>query len=435
LDVPASLHPTDQTLHAFSLGKLDDRAADSVNRRVESCPDCERRVSEMSADSFLGRLRDAGPRARPGSSDSDSPSHGVSQRVGGAKSHPPLPADSIPPELADNSQYKLIRELGRGGMGVVYLARNTLMDRLEVLKVLNKEILDRRGTMDRFLREIRSAAKLNHPNVVGAHSVLQLGRLLVFAMEYVEGVDLAKLVKTTGPLTVMHACYFAHQAALGLQHAHEEGMIHRDIKPANLILSRHGQRATIKVLDFGLAKATSEQPVDGGLTHEGQILGTPDYIAPEQTINAKKADIRADIYSLGCTLYYLLTGGPPFEGTSLYDILQAHHSVDAKPLNFIRPEVPVELAAVVSKMMAKEPESRFQTPGEVAKALTPFFKLEMELSTRGEHIVVKVNGKTTADYIDKKRLFSAGHIALQQHDAGTVVEFSEIDIEELDGKP
>ncbi len=128
------------------------------------------------------------------------------------------------------------------------------------------------------------------------------------------------------------------------------------------------------MLDFGLSKATRESPLDGGLTHVGQMLGTPDYIAPEQTINAQGADIRADIYSLGCTLYYLLSGGPPFHGTNLYDILQAHHSMEARPLNLVRPEVPVELAAVVDKMMAKDPARRFQTPGEVAEVLMPFFK-------------------------------------------------------------
>jgi formylglycine-generating enzyme required for sulfatase activity len=151
-------------------------------------------------------------------------------------------------------------------------------------------------------------------------------------------------------------------------------MVHRDIKPSNLMLARQGNRAAIKVLDFGLAKVRSEGAVDGGLTHEGQMLGTPAYIAPEQIRNARGADIRADVYSLGCTLYYLLTGEPPFQGTCLYDILQAHHSMEAMPLNLKRPEVPVELAALVAKMMAKEPERRFQEPKEVAQALTPFFK-------------------------------------------------------------
>ena len=188
------------------------------------------------------------------------------------------------------------------------------------------------------------------------------------------GYDLSKLVKTKGPLSVAHASYFIHQAALGLQHAHEEGMVHRDIKPGNLMLSRKGDRAIIKILDFGLAKATREQPLDRGLTQEGQMLGTPDYIAPEQTLDAQKADIRADIYSLGCTLYYLLKGGPPFQGSSLFEVLQSHQSKEARPLDLVRADVPAELTAVVARMMAKEPENRFQTSAEVARALAPFFK-------------------------------------------------------------
>ena len=136
--------------------------------------------------------------------------------------------------------------------------------------------------LDRFLREIRAVARLRHPNIVTAYSAFRLGESIVFAMEYVEGSTWRKLVKAKGPLPVAHACYFIHQAALGLQHAHERGMVHRDIKPGNLMLAREGNKPVVKILDFGLAKVTSEEPVDGGLTHEGQMLGTPDYIAPEQ---------------------------------------------------------------------------------------------------------------------------------------------------------
>ena len=259
-------------------------------------------------------------------------------------------------------------------MGVVYLAGNRMMGRKEVLKVVSSHLLNRKGVLERFLREIRSAAQLHHPNIVTAYSATRVGESIVFSMQYVEGYDLAKLVEKSGPLSVAHACNFVYQAALGLQHAHEHGMVHRDIKPSNLMLARDGNKPVVKVLDFGLAKVTSEGAVEGGLTHEGQMLGTPHYIAPEQTVSAQKADIRADIYSLGCTLYCLLTGHPPFDAPSLYELLQAHHSMDAKPLNFIRPEVPVELAAVVAKMLAKEPERRFQTPAEVVQALTPYFK-------------------------------------------------------------
>jgi serine/threonine protein kinase len=286
----------------------------------------------------------------------------------------PPPASSLPPGLAGHSDYEVVRELGQGGMGTVYLALNRLMGRHEVLKIVSSHLVQRRAVLERFLSEIRNAGKLHHPNIVTAYSASRLGKSFLFAMEYVDGLDLAKLVKAKGPLPVANACSYIHQAALGLQHAHEQGMVHRDIKPGNLMLSRQGNRAAIKVLDFGLAKVKSEGTVDSGLTHEGQMLGTPDYIAPEQTVDARKADIRADIYSLGCTLYYLLTGGPPFRANSLFEILQAHHSMDATPLNLARPEVPVALAAVVGKMMAKEPERRFQTPKEVAQALTPFFK-------------------------------------------------------------
>ena len=153
----------------------------------------------------------------------------------------PPPADTLPPGLVDHPDYEIVRELGRGGMGVVYLAENTLMGRLEVLKVVGGHLIERPGVLDRFLREIRSAAKLQHTNIVTAYSAMRLGESLVLAMEYVEGDDLAKLVKARGPLPVAHACYFIYQAALGLQHAHEHGMVHRDIKPANLISPAKGK--------------------------------------------------------------------------------------------------------------------------------------------------------------------------------------------------
>jgi hypothetical protein len=261
-------------------------------------------------------------------------------------------------------------------MGVVYLARNQLMDRLEVLKVVNKALLDRPGAMERFLREIRSAARLHHANVVAAYSAVQSGELLAFAMEYAEGEDLAKLVQTQGPLPVAHACSYVQQAALGLQHAFEKKMVHRDIKPQNLILAREGTRHIVKVLDFGLAKVTHARNEEMALTGDRAMLGTPAYGAPEQMLDAANADIRADVYSLGCTLYYLLTGAPPFRGRSLYEVLQAHQSTEAKPLNLVRPEVPEELAAVVRKMLAKDPAQRYQTPMALVQALAAFVQQE-----------------------------------------------------------
>ncbi|MFO0910501.1 MAG: family 16 glycoside hydrolase [Isosphaeraceae bacterium] len=363
-----SPHPTDLTLEAFGLGKLAEDEAEGVSAHLEECPACRERVTSLSSDTFLARVRDAQRTA-------DQPSTPRPPAPGrAAPKANPAAVGAIPPELANHPDYNILRELGRGGMGVVYLAHNELMGRDEVLKVMGQHIVSRPGVLDRFLREIRAVARLRHPNIVTAYSASRLGDSIMFSMEYVDGLDLSRMVKAKGPLPVAHACNFIHQAALGLEHAHEEGLIHRDIKPGNLMLSRKGTKPIVKILDFGLAKATREEKVDSGLTSEGQALGTPDFIAPEQILDAQKADIRADIYSLGGTLYYLLTGRPPFKANSLYDIYQAHISRDADLLNLVRPEVPAELAALVSKMMAKDPSRRFQTPAEVAKAIVPFFK-------------------------------------------------------------
>ena len=368
-----AVHPSADALRAFALGKLNDLSSAELMNHLDSCPDCCKQVVALSGDDFLTRLRQARRRSiTPAPASALSGTAETAVRPKASAKQTPIPY--LPPELANNPQYEILRELGRGGMGVVYLAKNKLMDRLEVLKVVNKALLDHPGAAERFLREIRSAAKLSHANVVAAYSAVQQGELLAFAMEYVEGQDLASLVKSQGPLPIVNACYYVQQAALGLQHAFEKGMVHRDIKPQNLILAREGKKHIVKVLDFGLAKATREKKEDTGLTGEGKMLGTPDYIAPEQTLDAAKADIRADIYSLGCTLYYLLSGRPPFRASSLGAMLLAHQMNEAKPLNLESPEVPEELAAVVRKMMAKSPAKRYQTPQHVVEALAPFVK-------------------------------------------------------------
>src|SRR5262249_10355444 len=278
-------------------------------------------------DSYLQGLRGARQRT-----EASIPTRGVSDIARAIQDAQQLPRTAatvleLPPELRVHPQYEMHRQLGRGGMGVRYLPAHKLMDRPEVLKVLNPKLLDRPGAIDRFLREIRSAAKLSHPNIVIAHNAMQLGELLVFAMEYVPGENLAQVVKNYGgPLPVLNACYYTQQVVLGLQAAFEKGMVHRDIKPHNLILAKHEKKHIVKILDFGLAKARSEGETQHELTGAGQMLGTPDYMAPEQWSDAATADIRADIYSLGCTLYYLLAGHAPFKGNSLPEIWQAHQS-------------------------------------------------------------------------------------------------------------
>jgi serine/threonine protein kinase len=371
--------PSEDALVAYGLGKLAAAAADTVNAHLSTCDGCVRKLVALSADSFVGHLRAAGPpTAAVPPTAAGPPTAAVPpgrDQPGLSRSIPdpaPIAVGELPPELVNHPQYTDVRELGRGGMGVVYLAFHRLMQRQVVLKVVGRPYLSRPGAKDRFLREVQSAARLQHPNVVTAYTVDEVGESLVFAMEYVPGDDLAKVVKAAGPLAVTAACHYVAQVALGLQHAHDQGMVHRDIKPANLILTRDGRKAVVKVLDFGLAKVTSEQAQNTGLTQQGVMMGTPDYMAPEQATDAAKADSRADIYSLGCTLYYLLAGHPPFKGVSLTDVLLKHQTETARALNLVRPEVPAEVAAVVAKMMAKDPARRYQTPAEVAAALKPF---------------------------------------------------------------
>ncbi len=378
---PVGAHPSAETLRAFGQGKLDDFAAQGVIDHLARCPACARTVAAQSGDDFLLRLREAQGQGTTPVPIKAAGRHNAEPAALSPQSRPAI--TDFPPELTANEQYEVLRELGRGGMGVVYLARNRLLQRLEVLKVVNQDLLTRAGGKDRFLREIQSAAKLNHPNVVTAYNAMQIGGLLFFAMEYVDGEDLAQVVKTRGPLPVVNACYYVQQAAQGLQHAWDKQMVHRDIKPQNLILARVGKRHVVKILDFGLAKVVREKGADPGLTGAGKMLGTPDYIAPEQTVDAATTDIRADIYSLGCTLYYLLTGSAPFKGNTLYAILQAHHTEMAKPVNVVRPEVPPAVAAVVARMMAKAPADRYQKPAEVAQALAPIVKAGAKNLTSG----------------------------------------------------
>jgi tRNA A-37 threonylcarbamoyl transferase component Bud32 len=220
----------------------------------------------------------------------------------------------IPPaELADHPRYRLLRLLGAGGMGTVWLAEHKMMRRQVALKVIRPEFLARADAAERFQREVQVAAHLHHPHIVAAHDAEQAGATHFLVMEYVAGESLAERLKRNGPLPVAEACRLARDVALGLQHAHKHGLVHRDIKPHNLMLAAEG---VVKILDFGLAAFVSGSVPAAGLTGVNMVVGTPDYIAPEQAEDARAADIRSDIYSLGCTLYEMLTGRVPFPGVA-----------------------------------------------------------------------------------------------------------------------
>jgi tRNA A-37 threonylcarbamoyl transferase component Bud32 len=273
--------------------------------------------------------------------------------------------------LANHPRYQLLRKLGEGGMGAVFLAEHRHMHRLVALKVIRMACLSHPNAVERFRREVRTAAQLNHPNIVTAHDADESGGVHFLVMEYVEGLPLGTWLEQHGPLPIAEACEYVRQAALGLQNAHERGMVHRDLKPDNLMRASDG---TIKILDFGLARFAQqgESPVGEMLTWEGAVVGTPDYMAPEQASDSRQADVRADIYSLGCTLYQLLAGRVPFPHGSSLDKIVKHATEKPQPLAELRRDLPDGLVAIVERMMAKSPAERFQAPVEVAAALTPF---------------------------------------------------------------
>jgi serine/threonine protein kinase len=283
--------------------------------------------------------------------------------------------------------YRILDRLGEGSMGQVFRAYHQAMQRTVALKLIRREWLARPNAVQRFYQEVRAAATLIHPNIVVAYDAGQTDHTHYFAMEYVDGVDLDRLVKESGPLPVDQACDFVRQAALGLQHAFERGMVHRDIKPSNLLVTRsaraggtkapraNGRSAevvTVKILDMGLARQEGGDGKELALTHEGVVLGSPAYLSPEQALNAHASDVRSDLYSLGCTFYYLLAGRPPFQTATLTQMLLKHQMEEPAPVRQLRPDAPEGVAAVVRRLMAKRPEDRYQTPAELVQALGPW---------------------------------------------------------------
>lgn len=269
-------------------------------------------------------------------------------------------------------KYKLLGLLGSGGMSSVYLAENPTIGRKVAIKVLPVSRVEQTSFLARFEREARVAFHLGHQNIARAFDKEQAGSIHFIVMEYVEGIDLYSKVKNEGPLDIRDAADYMRQAALGLHYAHEEGLVHRDIKPANLILDRKG---AIKILDLGLA-LEDDGDDEASLTkaYDEKVLGTADYLAPEQARDSHKADRRSDIYSLGCTLYYILVGHAPFAQGKLAERIQAH--LNKPPPNILegRSDVPPALAELYFRMLAKSPEARPQTAQEVADTLDAWLK-------------------------------------------------------------
>ena len=274
-----------------------------------------------------------------------------------------------PTALPELPGYEILGEAGRGGSGVVYKARQLSAQRLVAIKVVPPGFDCEDHIISRFHQERLLAALVTHPNLVAAYDAGEIAGLLYFVMEFVEGTGLNALISRRGPLPVAEACEVVRQAALGLQHLHEYGLVHRDIKPSNLMLTPSG---VVKVIDLGLARVVAGR-LRRTFSLPGQFLGTLDYMAPEQFDDCHTVDIRADIYSLGCTLYHLLAGGPPFAAfSSPYKKLKAHTEAPAPPIQEQRRDIPDRVAAALEWMLAKDRNDRFSTPAEAGEALLPF---------------------------------------------------------------
>ena len=298
-------------------------------------------------------------------------------------------------ELLSNSRtplvlgdYLLLDRIGAGGMGQVFKARHRHMERLVAIKLVTEAMTKDASAVQRFQRELKAAAKLMHPNIVQAYDASVQHGVWYLVMEYVEGRDLAEILSTEGPFSAERAVDLIQQAAKGLAFAHSQGIVHRDIKPGNLLLGKDG---TLKIMDMGLARI-EDAPASDELTQTGQVMGTVDYMAPEQAIDIKSVDARADIYSLGCTLYRLLTDQSMYDGATLVQKLMAHQNNPTPALQQLRPDVPAGLVAIFERMVAKKPQDRLQTMEEVEDALSGLTGLS---STSPPPVIVPSKPETT----------------------------------------
>ncbi|MHC4875275.1 MAG: protein kinase domain-containing protein [Planctomycetota bacterium] len=404
--MPANQCLSPGELRDFVLGQTDDDRSEEILVHLAECPACEDTVASLddTADSLVVSVRQAVEPDDVEAEDASDPLAAalasVRSRFAPSVSDPPVD-ESMSRIIERVRDYELVDELGSGGMGTVYKAVHTKLDRTVALKLLPARRLRDRGAVSRFEREMKAIGRLDHPAIVRATDAGEVDGTHFLAMDFVDGIDLGKLVRLVGPLDVASACELIRQAAIGLHYAHEQGLIHRDVKPSNLMVERgQGLRAegqepdkdpktqsapgpltlssqpiSVRILDLGLALFGSASEAVDELTTVGQLMGTLDYMAPEQADNSHSVDARADIYSLGATLFKLLTGMAPYETAERCSPLQkmkALATTDPPAIASRREEVPDNLAAVVDRMLLRDPDERFQSAAEVAEALAPF---------------------------------------------------------------
>jgi len=356
-------------LRSFSAGLLSEAESEQICQHLESCSDCRNVLdsSPEAADELLAILQ----ASEPADTYEDEPECqlalagvlGAPRSLGAAS--PGLVAPPVPAR-----QYRLLEKLGAGGMGIVFRVVHEGLGRTLALKVLLPERVQQPEALARFDREIRFVGQLNHPNVVQPTDGGEENGVRFLVMEYVDGVDLATLTEQVGPLPLADACEIVRQAAAGLEHAHERGIVHRDIKPSNLMVDRRG---IVKILDFGVAHLRAD--AEGPLTTVQHVMGTVDYMAPEQADDAHEVDQRADVYGLGATLYKLLCGESPVAGDGRRSFLQKLRALaaeDVRPIRQRRTDVPAGLAAALDRLLAKDPAARYPTAAAAAAALAPW---------------------------------------------------------------
>lgn len=385
--------PPAKELSSLMLGQLPTTQAEQLEQHVETCVQCQNTVKslDIKADWLVEGLRAADGSAEnlePGCQEAMSRICSYSSQASSAAG-PAVDGLLKPPENTEPSEsgtsgleattdslgtirdYRLLSKLGQGGMGEVYKAQHTKLRRIVALKVLPAGVANQPAVITRFEREMQAVGTLDHPNIVRAFDAGESDGRHYLVMEYVQGRDLTQVIRDCGPLPIPEVCELIYQAAVGLQHAHDAGLVHRDIKPSNLMLAETG---VVKILDLGLALLNNTDS-KGELTSAGQVMGTFDYMAPEQAGDTHQVDARADIYSLGATLYKLLTGVAPF-GDPTFDTpvkkLTALAIKEPTPVQQRRNEIPQPLAAVLARMMAKDPAKRYTTAMEVATALASF---------------------------------------------------------------
>jgi RND family efflux transporter MFP subunit len=376
----ATTCPTAEELRDYVLGRLTEKDWEAIAEHVETCPQCQAAIATVDdvADTLITQLREPAP---ADSFLNESQCEAALNRArniteGGTGVSPVMPEKDmgkmpVPLEIKEFGEYQILEELGQGGMGAVYKALHTKLDRTVAIKILTRARAGDQRAIARFEREMKAVGRFDHPHIVRAYDAREIDGAPVLVMEYVEGMDLGRMVQRLGPLPVAEACELVRQAAEGLQYIHEHGLVHRDLKPSNLILTSQG---IVKILDLGLARLHFDQSEEE-MTNSDQAMGTADYMAPEQASDSHAVDIRADIYSLGCTLYKLLAGCAPFEGSQYkgtFEKMTAHVQQPAPPIENLLPQIPRELAAILQRMLAKNPAERFSQPAEVVEALTPF---------------------------------------------------------------